>query len=618
MIARANLYSKFGKRLLDLIAGVVLLAIFLPVICCTAIAVLINLGSPVLFKQQRPGRNERLFTLYKFRTMCKRVGRDGHVLSDAERLGRFGIWLRATSLDELPALLNVIKGDMSLVGPRPLLAQYLTRYTPEQKKRHKVRPGITGLAQVSGRNAISWDEKLALDCKYVRSMSFGSDLAILFKTVWKVIRRDGITATGTATTTEFLGRSEAKKPGETAAEAGSLTTRWAEAWPVYDREELDKVSEVLASGRVNYWTGEHGRKFEADYAAYLGVEHAVAVMNGTVALELALAAVGVGPGDEVIVPSRTFIATASAVVAQGAIPVVADIDASSQNLTVSTVKAVLTDRTKAIVAVHLGGWPCEMDEIMHLAEAKGFAVVEDCAQAHGAVYRGRPVGSIGHISAFSFCQDKIISTGGEGGLVATNNDDLWERVWSRKDHGKNRLRTNGVGAPGQFRFVHDEFGTNARMTEMQAAIGRVQLGRLAKWKRLRSDGATMLMNELDGFLGLTFPRCPSHSEHAFYRLYGFLDTDNLAVGWNRDRILGELVGMGVPVGCGSCGEIWRERAFRRFAGQPRVPVAKKLHETSLAFAVHPTLSADSLGRIVTAVKDVLSAAYQRKYDRKAA
>ena len=246
-------------------------------------------------------------------------------------------------------------------------------------------------------------------------------------------------------------------------------------WPYFSQDEIDAVTRVLNSGRVNYWTGDEGRQFEAEFAAFVGCKHAVAVANGTVALELALEALGIGPGDEVVVTSRTFIASASCAVMRGATPVMADVDWDSQNITAETIRAVLSPRTRAIIAVHLAGWPCDMDPILEIAREHGLKVIEDCAQALGAVYKGRPVGSMGDVNAFSFCQDKILTTGGEGGMLTTNHTDLWSRAWAFKDHGKSYEAVYRRQHPPGYRWLHESFGTNWRLTEMQSAMGRVLL-----------------------------------------------------------------------------------------------------------------------------------------------
>lgn len=250
-------------------------------------------------------------------------------------------------------------------------------------------------------------------------------------------------------------------------------------WPFFADDEIEAAVQVLRSGRVNYWTGTVGRLFEKEFAAFVGCDHAVAVVNGTAALECALKALGIGPGDEVITTSRTFIASASCAVMLGARPVIADVDHDSQNITAESISRVLTPRTKAIVAVHLAGWPCEMDEILALAHERGIKVVEDCAQAVGATYKGRPIGSLGDVAAFSFCQDKIMTTAGEGGMVTTNSAELWNSMWSLKDHGKSYVAVyHREHAPG-FRWLHESFGTNWRLTEVQSAVGRIQLRKLS-------------------------------------------------------------------------------------------------------------------------------------------
>ncbi|CAN8142764.1 hypothetical protein THIOSC15_750023 [uncultured Thiomicrorhabdus sp.] len=257
-----------------------------------------------------------------------------------------------------------------------------------------------------------------------------------------------------------------------------LNTKFS-PWPSFTQEEADAVSAVLLSNKVNYWTGQEGREFEKEFATWCDAKYAVALANGTLALDVAFKALGIGVGDEVIVTSRTFLASVSSIVNARAKPVFADIDRNSQNITPESIQAVLTDKTKAIVCVHLAGWPCEMDEIMVLADEYGLFVIEDCAQAHGAKYKGKAVGSIGHIGCWSFCQDKIMSTGGEGGMVTTNNEALWKKMWAYKDHGKSWDAVYNTEHPPGFRWLHESFGTNWRMTEMQAVLGRIQLKRMA-------------------------------------------------------------------------------------------------------------------------------------------
>lgn len=363
-------------------------------------------------------------------------------------------------------------------------------------------------------------------------------------------------------------------------------------WPAFTQEEADAVSRVLLSNKVNYWTGNEGREFEKEFAAMVGTRHAVALANGTLALDIALKALNIGKGDDVIVTSRTFLASASCIVNAGANPVFADVDLNSQNISADTIRAVLTPQTKAIIVVHLAGMPAEMDAIMALAEAHHLWVIEDCAQAHGARYKGRSVGSIGHIGAWSFCQDKIITTGGEGGMVTTHDQTLWEKMWSYKDHGKSYDAVyHRQHAPG-FRWLHESFGTNWRMTEMQAAIGRIQLQRLPQWSARRRQHAARLAATLQPFASIRLTNIPDYIEHAQYKFYAFVKPERLRDGWTRDRIISELNALNVPCYQGSCSEVYLEKAFDHTPWRPanRLKNAVKLGETSLMFLVHPTLT----------------------------
>lgn len=377
-------------------------------------------------------------------------------------------------------------------------------------------------------------------------------------------------------------------------------------WPYFERDEIEAVTRVLESGKVNYWTGEECKRFEQEYAASIGVKHAIAVANGTVALELAMRVLGIGPGDEVITTSRTFIASASCAVSVGARPVMADVDRDSQNLTAETIRAALSPKTKAIIAVHLAGWPCDMDPILALARERGLKVIEDCAQAHGAVYKGRPVGSMGDVAAFSFCQDKIITTGGEGGLFVTNDEELWKAAWAYKDHGKSYDAVFHRHHDPGFRWLHESFGTNWRMTEMQAAIGRAALRKLPEWVAKRRRNAKILREGLVGISSLRIPIPKPDVEHSYYKFYVFVRPERLHSGWSRDRIMAEISDMGIPCSVGSCSEIYRELAFKNSGWTtPANPVARELGGTSLMFQVHPTLSDSSLNYVIDAVTKIL-------------
>lgn len=382
------------------------------------------------------------------------------------------------------------------------------------------------------------------------------------------------------------------------------------AWPAFDDEQIAAAEAVLRSGKVNYWTGEEGRAFEAEFAEAAGCRYGIALANGTVALELALRSLGIGPGDEVVVTPRTFLASASCVVACGARPVFADVDPNSQNITAETIQSVLSARTKAVIAVHLAGWPCDMEPILALCRSRGLKLIEDCAQAHGATYLGRPVGSFGDASAFSFCQDKIMTTAGEGGMLVTNDAALWSRAWSYKDHGKSFEAVFERPHPPGFRWLHESFGTNWRMTEVQAAIGRVQLRRLPQWLDRRRRNAAILTERLAAIPALRVTRPPNHAGHAYYKYYAFVRTERLAAGWDRDRILAAIAAQGVPCFSGSCSEIYLEKAFdgTGFAPAQRLPVARALGETSVMLLVHPTLSAADMARTCSAVEAAFAGA----------
>jgi dTDP-4-amino-4,6-dideoxygalactose transaminase len=388
-----------------------------------------------------------------------------------------------------------------------------------------------------------------------------------------------------------------------------LRTRQFAPWPSLSEDEVAAASAVLRSGKLNYWTGEEVRQFENEFASFAGCQNAIAVANGTVALELALYSLRIGPGDEVIVPSRTFVASASCVIMRGAKPVFADVDPISQTLTASSIREVLTPSSKAIIAVHLAGWPCDMDPIIELAREHGLKVIEDCAQAHGATYRDQPVGCLGDAAAFSFCQDKIMSTGGEGGMLTTNDDELWERAWSFKDHGKNHGTAHQQQASSGFRWLHDSFGTNWRLTEMQAAIGRSLLAKLPGQVELRRRNANILSQRFGTLPALRVTIPPREVGHAYYKYYVFLRPEWLRDGWSRDHLLQAIVAEGIPCFSGSCSEIYLEKAFPQdMRPTQRLQVARQLGETSLMFLVHPTLSEEDMLDTALAVEKVLKSA----------
>ena len=381
-----------------------------------------------------------------------------------------------------------------------------------------------------------------------------------------------------------------------AAAAADLALRPEERWPFYAEDEIAAAAHVLRTGKVNQWTGPDVTAFEKACTRRFGGAHGIALANGSLALELALKALGIGPGDEVVVTPRSFVASASSVMLVGATPVFADVDADSGNINSGTIERVLTDRTRAIIPVHLAGWPADMPSIMDLALRRGLKVIEDCAQAQGAAIDGRSVGSFGDAAAFSFCQDKIITTGGEGGFVSFKDESAWEWAWSFKDHGKSWRRVSEpADEPGQFRWLHDQVGTNWRLTGPQAAIGLVQLGKLDLWTEARTSNARIWSEALGSVQGLNVPWPAERFRHAFYKLHAFVEAPRADASELRDKILQRSADAGLRVFSGSCSEIYREKAFEGF-DQADCPVARRLGETSLMVEVHPTMRPDLLER----------------------
>ncbi len=383
-------------------------------------------------------------------------------------------------------------------------------------------------------------------------------------------------------------------------------------WPSFSKKESDIVKKVLLSNKVNYWTGSECRKFEYEFASFADSKFAVAVANGTLALDLALKALKIDSGDEVIVTSRTYLASATSIVNIGAKPVFVDVCLKTQNILPGKIKAAITSKTKAIICVHLAGWPCEMDEIMHIANKKNLYVIEDCAQAHGARFKGKSVGSIGDIGCWSFCQDKIMSTGGEGGMVTTNNKKFWQKMWSYKDHGKSYDAVYKKNHPPGFRWLHESFGTNWRMTEIQGAIGRYQLTKMHTWTTKRNKNQNSIWDACRKFKSLIVPDFDTskNSTHAAYKAYVFVNNEKLKADWSRDRIIHEITKLKVPCYSGSCSEVYLEKAFENtdFMPSRRLQNAKHLGETSLMFLVHPTLKKAEIVKTCNAIKKVMKIA----------
>lgn len=364
-------------------------------------------------------------------------------------------------------------------------------------------------------------------------------------------------------------------------------------WPIHDQAEIDAVAEVLRSGATNYWQqGGQGRAFESEFAAYTGAYYALTCSNGTTALELAVGALKLAkdhrfPG-EIICPARTFVATASAVMTNGLRPVLADIDAETLNVTVKTLEARYTPHTKAVIVVHYAGLPCDMHAICEWAWERGLVVIEDAAHGHSATIGGRHVGTFGDIGCFSFCVGKIMSTGGEGGMVITNKRWLYDRMRARRDHG--RYSMVGSADPHAFQYTVAEPGTNARLTEMQSAIGRAQLKKLDGWVARRREIAARYDAELDWKV--------TAEGHSHYMYIGRVTN------WKRPDIIKNLNARGIPARIGGCANIGKEAAFQGIAQE--CPVADAVGERTLSLPIYPTMSDADCDEVIAAVREELA------------
>ena len=334
-------------------------------------------------------------------------------------------------------------------------------------------------------------------------------------------------------------------------------------WPQFSRSEIQSVTNVLRSSKVNYLTGKYGKKFELKFSQYLNIKYSTAVSNGTVALELAILSLDIKKGDEIIVTPRSFFASVSSIIKVGAIPIFADVDIETQNISLNSIKKVLSKKTKAILCVHLAGLPCDMEKICKFAKEKKIFIIEDCAQSHGASINKKNVGTFGNVAAWSFCNDKIISTGGEGGMVTTNSLKIKKFVESYKDHGKNFTKYNSIKKNQKFRYLHDSIGSNYRITEMQSVLGIEQLKYLNKNISIRNKYAKIFDKSLKKFKFINLFLTKKNYVNAYYRYYFKINSKFLKKNWNRDKILKKLNEYSIPSGTGSCPEIYKEEAIKK-------------------------------------------------------
>lgn len=375
-------------------------------------------------------------------------------------------------------------------------------------------------------------------------------------------------------------------------------------WPQINNDMINSVVNILESGKLNQWNNSAVNNFEKKFAKYFGCNYAIAVFNGTVALELCVKTLNLIEGDEVIVTPRTFLASASCCAWYGITPVFVDVDENSQNITLETIKKAITSNTKAVILVHLAGWPCDLEEICDYCRDNNIYIIEDCAQSHGAKYNGKYVGTFGDINAWSFCQDKIITTGGEGGIVTTNCPFLFKKAWSLKDHGKSyNTCFNKEHSPG-FKWLHENIGTNWRMMPIQAVIGFHALDELDEWVNHRRKIANIYNNQLKDVNGirLTIPNEKS-IYHSYYKYYFFIQPDKFKI--SRDEILDLINKEGIFAQIGSCGEVYKEKALEKYAPEKDLPVAKKLFETAILLKCDPCISESYASESILKIKNIL-------------
>ena len=567
----------FVKRSLDVCFSLIALITFLPIYIAIALLILMTEGWPIFFIQERPGLDGRPFRIFKFRTMRTA---ESH-LDDSQRLTSLGRFLRSLSLDELPEFWNVLVGDMSLVGPRPLLMSYLARYSSEQLRRHDIRPGITGWAQINGRNRLDWEKRFELDLWYIDHQSLRLDLQILFQTVLKVFLKHGISAAGAATMHEFKGMEKQ------SAETKILKIEMSSA--DISENDIASVVEVLRSGRLAL--GPKTIEFENKVAAYVGVKHAIAVSSGTAALHLIVKSLGIGKGDEVLVPSFTFAASVNAILYEGATPIFVDLEPDTYNMDPKDFERHLTPRTRAIMVVDVFGHPADWDAIQRFADKNGLLVIDDCCEALGSEYRGKKLGSFGAAGAFAFYPNKQITTG-EGGMIVTNDDRIARLARSYRNQGRDEM--------GQW-LEHPRLGYNYRLDEMSAALGCSQFDRLDEFVARRAKVAKLYSEKLAVLESLSVP-CP----RAEVKMSWFVYVITLSAEYSASAVIKDLAKRGIP-----------SRAyFSPIHEQPylqeicpsrevRLPRTRKVSDRTIALPFHNLLTGAEIDFVVEQLASVL-------------
>lgn len=363
-------------------------------------------------------------------------------------------------------------------------------------------------------------------------------------------------------------------------------------WPTYDKKLIKTISEIIASGKVNYLFGNYGKKFEKKFSKYHGLNYSVAVSNGTVGLELALASLDLKADDEILVTPRSYYSSVSCIIRNNLKPVFVDIDPLTQNICIKDLTKKINKKSKCIICVHLGGLPCDMDKIIPLAKKNNIKVIEDCSQAHGAKINKKIVGTFGDIGVWSFCNDKIISTLGEGGMVSTNNKKIFEKIWSLKDIGKNYQKYHSKIINFKFRWLHDDIGTNARLTEVQSYAGFHQIKQLNKFIYHRQQNASYVYSQLKTVPCLKFIIAPKKYTNVFYRLNFLFDDKYSSKKLSRDKILKDL-SKKINIREGSCPEIYKEKYFRKNFFM-KCPNAEFIGKNSLSLQVDQTITKKNL------------------------
>ena len=361
-------------------------------------------------------------------------------------------------------------------------------------------------------------------------------------------------------------------------------------WPNFSSKLIYNVGKILNSGKINYTTGSHGKKFEKEFSNFIGNRYSIAICNGTVALEVAIKSLKLPKNSEILVPARSFFSSASCIVNTGHKPIFVDVDLVTQNICLKDIKKKITSRTKALICVHLGGLPCSMSKIKRITNKNKIKIIEDCSQAHGASINGKQVGSFGDIATWSFCNDKIISTLGEGGMISTNNKKIFEFSKRYINHGSVvRKKKNSE----KFEYNKDYFGTNLRLTEIQSYSGSYQLKNLKSIQKKRekiSKDYFKLISMYQNYFDVYYPS--SDIKSAWYRFYFFIKKDIKFNKKLRFKIIQKFKKKKLKCFTGSCPEIYLEKAFKNFTlhKSKRLNNCKILGETSLALDVNHTLS----------------------------